>query len=239
MDKSNQVRFDQATANIEPSQAALAKPVLTSHPAKIEVNRPESAVAIERHHQRINVEVFSTTQEIMQPPLTNIRTERPLVDRVESVHIEPLRKPLNKASVQKPMALNLARLDDERMQVDEPYVVLMRRQEEEQRVEAVQVQPPLNASKIEEKRVSVLNAPMFVDEHVPGIEVLPTVVSRPPVIAHEMHEFVTHEVLNEQQLSSTLVIPLENLKELPTERPSTQTASFTNEYSSYLNNNPI
>lgn len=225
-DKRSPVRVDHARANIEPSQGALDKPLLISHPPKIGIDPPVSLSVVER--QRVNVELYSTTQEDVQSILTSIRPERMKTDRVESVQIEPLRKPLNKANIQQPMALSLAREEDESMMVDEqPYVTVTRRREEPEHVQVVQIDEA--KSKAEEKRVSVLNSAMCVDEHIPGLEAVPALIYRPPVVAHQIQEFVTHEQFNDHQVNSTVVIPLENLKEIPAHKPDTQIASLLNE----------
>lgn len=180
--------------------------------------------------KKINVELYSTTQEIYQPPLNNIRSEKLKFDRVDSVQVEPLRKPLNKASVKKPLALNLAREDAEQMQLEEqPYVTIVTRRDEEQQVQQVAHVDELRA-RAEENRVSVLNAPMLVNEHIPGIETLPARISRPPAIAHQIEEFITQDDIKSQQLSSSVVIPLENLEKLPNDRPNEQRAALINEF---------
>lgn len=211
---------------MEPSEEVFAKPLLISHPPKIGTVAPQPLTVVEK--QKINVELYSTSQEICQPQLAHIRAERVKPDRVESVQIEPLRRPLNKANVQKPLALNLARQDAEHMQVEEhPYVTMVARRDEEEQLQVGHVDE-LRA-KAEEKRVSVLNAPMLIDEHIPGLETVPAVISRPPAIAHQMQEFVTPEELKDQQVSSSVVFPLENVEKLTSDRPHPLKAALTNE----------
>ena len=216
--------LDQAKTNIEPT---VKQPVLTtSHPPKIVVDPATPPTTTTTTTQRINVEVFSTSQEVNhQSVLTNIRPERLKKDKIDSIHYEPLRKPLNKVSVHKPNALNLAR--DEQMQVDDeeqPYTIGALNKE---KIESVQVDELSTRDKVEEKRVSVLNAPMSVDEHVPGIELVPTAISRTALVAPEL---VAQESIRHQELNSTEVIPLEHSRELPPgERLAPQKATLADE----------
>jgi hypothetical protein len=218
------VLLDQAKTNIEPT---VKQPVLTtSHPPKIVVDPATPPTTTTTTTQRINIEVFSTSQEVNhQSVLKNIPTERLKKDKIDSIHYEPLRKPLNKVSIHKQNTLNLAR--DEQMQVDDeeqPYTIGAPNKE---KLESVQVDELSTRDKVEEKRVSVLNAPMTVDEHVPGIELVPTAISRTALVAPEL---VAQESIRHQELNSTEVIPLEHSRELPPgERLAPQKATLADE----------
>lgn len=138
--------------------------------------------------ERVSVKLCTTEE----PPISTIRPEVVKLDRIDSVHIEPLRKPLNKASVNKVNALNLA---DVRMQIDEEYVpgyLAPDASRVPQEVELIEQHIELQQNdELQERKVSVLNAPMQTEESLPAL--VATAIQIQPIVSHELAEFISEE----------------------------------------------